>query len=183
VLGRLWSSGYMPGAFPLVPGAPQRSFQSHPFLVPIGIFSPRFSLECLDLGFDGRGSLRMLPLSFVKRRFRLIDGPLSPFTLLLQGSLFPCPFVLAVLLLAFISQSDLALRRLVDGAGGGLPRLAAFRLAGAFRGLPALPRSVGSSACSRKDPSKPTGRLRTMPGFAMVAAMTLGSSLSFAAPW
>jgi hypothetical protein len=31
-------------------------------------------------------------------------------------------------------------------------------------------------------PSDPTGRLRTTPGFALVAAMTFGSALSFAAP-
>jgi hypothetical protein len=29
----------------------------------------------------------------------------------------------------------------------------------------------------------PTGRLRTTPGFAIVAATTSGSSLSLAAPW
>jgi hypothetical protein len=52
-----------------------------------------------------------------------------------------------------------------------------------FAGLSLSPRLVGSLACSPKDPSDPTGRLRTTPGFAMAAAMTSGSSLSFAAPW
>jgi hypothetical protein len=32
-------------------------------------------------------------------------------------------------------------------------------------------------------PLEPTGRFSTTPGFAMVAAMTSGSWLSFAAPW
>nr|GAJ35005.1 hypothetical protein BDOA9_0142040 [Bradyrhizobium sp. DOA9] len=45
------------------------------------------------------------------------------------------------------------------------------------------PRSVGSSALSVNGPSEPTGRLSTTPGFAMVAATTSGSSVSFAAPW
>jgi hypothetical protein len=53
----------------------------------------------------------------------------------------------------------------------------------AFAGLSLSPRSVRSSASSPKGPSDPTGRLRTTPGFAMVAAMTSGSSLSLAAPW
>jgi len=47
----------------------------------------------------------------------------------------------------------------------------------------ASPRFVGSSACSLKGPFEPTGRLSMTPGFAMVAATTSGSSLSFAAPW
>jgi hypothetical protein len=76
----------MPGAhFSLVPRAAQRSFQSPPFLVPVGIFSPRFFLERVDLDLDGRGSVRMLALSLVKRRLRLIDDLLSAFTLLLPG--------------------------------------------------------------------------------------------------
>jgi hypothetical protein len=58
--------------------------------------------------------------------------------------------------------------------------LAAGLWAGLFR--PIRPRFFGSSACSPKGPPDPTGRLRTTPGFAMVAAMTPGSVLSFAAP-
>jgi hypothetical protein len=46
------------------------SFQSPPFPVPVGIFSPRFFLERVDLDLDGRGSVRMLALSFVKGRLR-----------------------------------------------------------------------------------------------------------------
>jgi hypothetical protein len=41
-------------------------------------------------------------------------------------------------------------------------------------------RCVGRSACFRKGPFDPTGRLRMTPG--MVAATTSGSSLSFATP-
>jgi hypothetical protein len=79
---------------------------------------------------DGRGSLRMLALSLVKRGLRLIDGLLSPFTLLLPGGLFPCPFALAVLLLPFVGRSGLPLRRLVGRSGESLLRSAAFRFAG-----------------------------------------------------
>jgi hypothetical protein len=44
-------------------------------------------------------------------------------------------------------------------------------------------RSVGCSACSLKGPLEPTGRFRTTPGTAMVAAITSGSSLCLAASW
>ena len=167
----------------LTPRAPQRGFQSLLLLIPAGVFGLRSLLESLHLGLDGRGPLRVLPLGLVQRRLRLVDGLLPAFTLLLPGGLFPRPFTLAPLLLPFEGESGLSLRRLVDGAGGRLLRLWAFRLAGGFRRSSPPPRSVGSSACSPKDPSDPTGRLRTTPGFAMVAAMTSGSSLSFAAPW
>jgi hypothetical protein len=43
-------------------------------------------------------------------------------------------------------------------------------------------RCVGKSACSLNGPFDPTGRLRMTPGFRMVAAMTSGSSTSFATP-
>ena len=75
----------------------------------------------------------MLALSLVKRGLRLIDGLLSPFTLLLPGGLFPCPFALAVLLLPFVGRSGLPLRRLVGRSGGSLLRFAGFRFAGSCR--------------------------------------------------
>lgn len=43
-------------------------------------------------------------------------------------------------------------------------------------------RAVGRSASSRKGSLEPTGRFRTMPGFAMAAAMMSSSSASFAKP-
>ena len=49
------------------------------------------------------------------------------------SGLFPRPFTLAALLFPFVGESGLPLRRLVDGAGGGLLRCTAFRLAGSFR--------------------------------------------------
>jgi hypothetical protein len=165
----------------LAPGAPQCGFQPLFLLVPAGIFGLRSLLKSLHLGLDGAGSLCMLALSLAQRRLRLVDGLLPAFTTLLPERLFPRPFALAVFLLAFIRESGLALRRLVAGARGRGLRLAAFRLASGFD-LPASPRSVGSSACSLKDTSDPTGRLRTTPGRFMVAAMTSGSWLSFAAP-
>ena len=123
----------------------------------------------------------MLSLGLIQRRLRLVYGLLPTFALILPSGLFPRPFKFAALLFPFEGESGLSLCRLVDGAGGNFLCLAAFRLSGGFVD-PVLPRSVGSSACSAKDPLEPMARLRMTPGFAMVAAMTSGSWLSFAAP-
>ena len=142
----------------------------------------RSLLESLDLGLNGRGPLRVLLLGLVQCSLRLVDCLLTAFTVLLLGGLFARPFALSPLLLLFEGESGLSLRRLVDGARGRLLCFLPFDLRAAFVG-PGPPRSVGSSACSPKDPADPTGRLSTTPGFAMVAAMMSGSTLSFAAPW
>jgi hypothetical protein len=170
----------------LTPRAPQRSFQSLLLLIPAGFFGLRSLLGRLHFGLDGGGLLRVLLLGLVQRSLRLVDRLLTAFTVLLPGGLFLRPFKLAALLFPFVVESGLSLRSLVDGAGGRLLRLTALRPCGlraAFVGLLPSPRLVGNSACSPNDPSDPTGRLRTTPGFFMAAAMTSGSSLSFAAPW
>ena len=126
----------------------------------------------------------MLPFSLVQRRLRLVDGLLPVFALFLPGGLFPRPLAIAALLLPFVGDSGLLLRRLVGRPGGCLLRFAAGGLRAALDGRAmASPRFVGSSACSLKAPFEPTGRLSTTPGFAMVAATTSGSSLCLAAPW
>jgi hypothetical protein len=61
-------------------------------------------------------------------------------------------------------------------------------LAACFAGLGSglgavMGRSFGSAACSVKAPVEPTGRRRTTPGFAMVAATIFASSVSLAKPW
>src|SRR6478672_493292 len=112
---------------------PQRGFQPPPFLVPPDIFGLQFLLESVHFQLDGRGSLRMLPLSCFQRRLRLVDGLLAAFTLLLPGDLFARPFTLAPFLLLFEGESGLSLRCLVDRTGGRLLRLMAFRLPDGFR--------------------------------------------------
>jgi hypothetical protein len=95
-------------------------------------------------------------------------------TILLPERLFRRPFALAVLLLPFIGENGLTLRRLIAGARGRALRLAAFRLSGGFCRSSAVA-EFGRQQGMLKDPSDPTGRLRTTPGRFMVAAMTSGS--------
>ena len=161
-----------------------RAAAPHPILLlfPAGIFGLRSLLDSVRLGLDGSGSVRMLPFGLVQRRLRLVDGLLPVFALFLPGGLFPRPLAIAALLLPFVGDSGLLLRRLVGRPGGCLLRFAAGRLALDGRAM-ARPRFVGSSACSLKGPFEPTGRLSTTPGFAEVAATTSGSSLCLAAPW
>ena len=85
------------------------------------------------LHLDGRGPSSLLPLGFFQRCLRLVHGLLAAFTLLLPSSLFTRRFPLAPFLLFFEGESGLSLRRLVEGAGGGLLRLGASQLAGGFR--------------------------------------------------
>jgi predicted lysophospholipase L1 biosynthesis ABC-type transport system permease subunit len=67
----------------------------------------------------------MLPFSLVQRRLRLVDGLLPAFALFLPGGLFPRPLAIAALLLPFVGDSGLLLRRLVGRPGGCLLRFAA----------------------------------------------------------
>jgi hypothetical protein len=153
-----------------------------PFLVPPLIFSLRFFLESLHLDLDSRDFLRVLPLGPFQRCLRLVNAPLASFTLPLTSSLLDRPLPLAPFLLFFESESGVSLSRLVAREGRRLLRFLPFRPAGCFR-RSFIAAQIGSSACSLNDPSDSTGRLRTTPGFSMAAAMTSGSSLSFAAPW
>ena len=67
----------------------------------------RFLLDSVRLGLDGSGSLRMLPLSLVQRRLRLVDGVLPVFALFLPGGLFPRPLAISALLLPLVGDSGL----------------------------------------------------------------------------
>jgi hypothetical protein len=49
-------------------------------------------LESFDLGLDDGGPLPVLLLGLVQRSLRLVDGLLTPFTVLLPGGLFLRPF-------------------------------------------------------------------------------------------
>src|SRR4030081_1645402 len=108
----------------------------------------------------------MLSLGLIQRRLRLVYGLLPTFALILPSGLFPRPFKFAALLFPFEGESDLSLCRLVDGRAAIFFALRPSDFRAACVG-PALPRSVGSSACSAKDPLEPMGRLRMTPGFAM----------------
>ena len=99
----------------LVPRAPQRGFQSFLLLVPADIVGLRSLLESIRLDLDGRGPLSLLPLGLVQRRLRLVDGLLPVFALFLPGGLFPRPLAIAALLLPFVGDSGLLLRRLSAG--------------------------------------------------------------------
>jgi hypothetical protein len=49
----------------LTPQAPQHSFQSLLLLIPSGFLGSRSLFECLDLGLNGRGPLRVFLLGLV----------------------------------------------------------------------------------------------------------------------
>lgn len=168
---------------PLTPRALQRSFQSLLLLIPAGVLGLRSLRESINLGLDGGGPLRVLLLRLVQRSLRLVDRLLTPLKRFLPGGHFLRPFLRTALLLPFVGERRLPLLTLSTGREAGFLATGRFDLRSAFDDFLPPPRSVGSSECSLKDPSDPTGRLRTTPGFFMAAAMTSGSSLSFAAPW
>jgi len=161
--------------------APQRRVKPPFFLVPSVVFGLQLFLDGLDLGAQRGRSLPVSPLRLVQKRLLPVDGLLPAFALVLPCGLFPCLLAFAALPLPFVCLRGLFVRRLF-----GLAEVSfAFRPAGFgadFFG-PSWPRFFGNTACSPKAPSDPTGRLRTTPGFAIVAAMTSGSVLSVAAPW
>lgn len=165
----------------LTPRAPQRGFQSLLLLIPPDFFGLRPLLKSLNLGLEGGGLLRVLPLGLVQRSLRLLDRLLTAFTVLLPGCLFLRPFELAARPFPFVGESGLPFRGLVDGARGRLLRLWAFRLAGGFPWSAGA--KIGGQLGMFAERSVGSNRaLRTTPGFAMVAAMMSGSWLSFAAP-
>ena len=163
----------------LIPRPAQRRLQPPLFLIPVGVFGLQLRLDRLDFGAHRGRAFRVLLL-------RLVQRPLCLVVRLLPAC--------ALLCLAASSLASSRSRRRRSRSYA----CAAFRSAAlsgwaedflAFAGLraaffpPSWPRFFGSSACSPKGPSDPTGRLRTTPGFAMVAAMTSRSWLSFATPW
>ncbi|UPK40970.1 hypothetical protein IVB18_49565 (plasmid) [Bradyrhizobium sp. 186] len=116
----------------------------------------------------------MLPLRLIGLRLRSHDELLAPGALLLAAS-----GARASRRFCSRSKSAAALRAAFSLI------LVADRLFGSGRRLslrvppPSSPRSVGRPACSAKRPFDPAARLRTTPGFDMVAATTSGSSVSF----
>ena len=153
-----------------------------PFVIPAGVFGLRSVLQGFCFGLNGRSFGRMFSPRPVQHRLRLIDRILPACTLLcLAASSFArwrsrrsCSFSKATV--AFRSAA-LSSRREESFFALWLDDLRPD-----FAGLSPSPRLVGSAACSPKDPPDSTGRLRMTPGFAMVALMTSGSSLSFATP-
>jgi hypothetical protein len=130
-----------------------------------------------------RNSPPAMPRQARPARACLGDGLQPTLTIVLPGGLLPRPLAIAERLLPFVVESRLPLRRLVDGSGGGLLRFTALRLARGFRRFVGVAQISGQFGMLDKGSVGPTERLRTTPGFAMVAAMTTGSWLSLAAPW
>jgi hypothetical protein len=83
-----------------------------------------------EIDYRAEGKVRH---PFFRGHLRLGDGLLPVFVLFLPGGLFPCPRAIAALLLPFVGDSGLPLRRLVGRPGGSLLRFAAGRLADGFR--------------------------------------------------
>jgi hypothetical protein len=131
-------------------------------------------IDRCTVGLDG--ALVVLPLGLVKGCLRLVDFPLA---------LLALPLPRCLLLPAPRLFSLEGKRRLPLCFSVALPGRMFFALDRSFVGLrlPSPGKSVGSWASSLKGPSEPTGRLRTTPGFAMVAATMSGRSVSFATPW
>jgi hypothetical protein len=133
---------------------------------------------------DRRGGLGVLAFGGVERPLSLVDFPLPPFTLLKRRRRLPRTFSLALLLLLLIGESAFLSAVLSTGREETFFGFWICGLRPAFFGFPSpSPRSVGSSVCSPNGPLEPTGRRRTTPGFAKVAAMMCRSLLSLAAPW
>ena len=141
----------------------QQIIQTRPFLFPIGILVSQSLFERLDLRTD-LGRFRVVLFSRgIEGGLRLVDGALPSLAVLLSNGFFPVAFASAALLFRCIGRSSLPVAHVPE------------------RRSPMI--SVGSWAFSLNEPPDPTGRLRTTPGAAMVAATTSGSSVSLAAPW
>jgi hypothetical protein len=154
-----------------------------PFLVPAGVLGFRLLLEGLAFGLDGGCPLGVLALGRLKRNLRLVDDLLLALALPPRGRLFLDAFPLATLLFAFVGECCLPLRRGIDRPAGPLRGLSCRCFTAVPDGLPPRPSSVGKSGCSLNRPLDPTALFRTTPGLAMVAAITSGPSLCFAAFW
>jgi hypothetical protein len=148
----------------------------------MGFFGLRSLLERVDLTLNVCGILFVRPTSCIQGVLRFVDGTLPSLALLAPSSLFLRAFTIATLLRLLESECGLPVGRVV---GGSLRMFCGLRLGDlrpALFELASPARSVGSSAFSLKVPLEPMGRFKTMPGTAIVAAMTSGSSLCFAAP-
>jgi hypothetical protein len=112
-----------------------------------------------------------------------IDSLLPPLrALLVEPSLLgalarsPLPLLLE-------RERGLAIRRPVDGLLRVLLRPAASNLAAGLLRSAVAGDIPGQFGMLLNGPLEPTGCFSTTPGFVMLAAMTSGSWLSFAAPW
>jgi len=139
-------------------------------------------LQKFYLGLNVRSVLFVLPAGRVQGLLLRLDGLLASLSLLALGSLLLRAFALAALLLFLESERRLAVGRLVVSLLRMPLVLAARRLA------VRLLRSVAAGEIGRQlgmlfeGPLEPTGRFRTTPGAAIVAATMWGSSLCLAAP-
>ena len=112
----------------------------------------------------------VFPFTLFQRCLRLGNCLLASLTMSLPGGLFLPTLVFTPSLLPLERNCGLVgrLSSVVRGT-------CSFGFARVFFGLglgPPPGKSVGRSACSLNGPSDPTGRLRTTPGFDMVAATT-----------
>lgn len=162
----------------LFPRAAQRVLKLLLLAFPPGVLDLDPLLDRGPFGIQGRGAFFVLTLRRVQCCLRFRDQLVA-----LRLLLFPRRFFLAALgilpsLLALEIGCGLFRVLLADFCG-----LLPFRLRSALLLAPAgLVSRSGRSACSAKRPVDPPGRLRTMPGFDIVAATTSGSSVSLAAP-
>ena len=126
-------------------------------------------------------SLVMLALRIFKSRLGFLHRSFPLRAGLRRSSLFFLSLSFAAQLLLFKRGSGAALRLLIDFPFFG--GFSLFRLRFTWRRGASSDAALGRSECSLKAASDPTGRRRTMPGFAIAAAITLLSSASFAKPW
>jgi hypothetical protein len=116
----------------------------------------------------------MVTLRFFKRGFGLGDCLLAPLAFLLSRGLFLPALAIASLPFSLERKGGLACCFVVNLLSRRFACRRSFTLS--------MGSSFGSSACSLNAPSDPTGRRRTTPGLASVAATIAGSSVSFAKP-
>jgi len=122
----------------------------------------------------------MFLLRLFHSRLRLVDGLLSASPLILPVRFLPGFFVLATLTFALVRLRCLPVRSLVR-LRGNFPRPSRWFFRGPLS--PILAKVLGQFGVLAERPVGSHRTLSTTPGFAMVAAMTSGSVLSFAAPW
>ena len=150
--------------------------------MPVGKSDVELNLDRLDLCTQRGHALRVLLPCGVQSGLSLINDLLTAFTLLLPSRLFLGLFALAPLPLPFVSESGLALSGLIGGPARHLLRFHAFRFAGTLRRSSADAQFVGQFRVLAEWTGGSDGALENDAGFAIVAATTSGSSLSFAAP-
>ena len=158
----------------------QCCFQALLELIPAFLLRVCAALHVRKLLLNRCRSLVVLAPRIFKSRLGFLHGSFSSRAGLRRRSLFFLSLSFAALLFFLIRGGGAALRLLIDfGSLVGFA-LSGFALPGR-RGATS-DAALGRSECSLKAASDPTGRRRTMPGFAIAAAITLLSSNSFANP-